>query len=110
MTYRIDLSSTAKAEADAAFLRFAKFTEPERAQNWYQELMTAIASLQNMPRRCSLAPENSFFTQEIRQLIYGKGKSTYRIIFTVLDDQPVKTVRILHIRNATQRPVGEAES
>ena len=32
MTYRIDLSSVAKAEADAAFLSFAQYTTPDRAQ------------------------------------------------------------------------------
>lgn len=108
MTYRIDLSSTAKAEADAAFLSYSKFTEPKRAQEWYQGLLAAVASLQEMPRRCAIARENSFFTQEIRQLIYGKGKSTYRIIFTILDDHPIETVRILHIRNSAQQTIGES--
>ena len=59
MTYRIDISSAAKAEADAAFLR------------------------------------------------YGKGKHTYRILFTILDDQTAPTVRILHIRNTAQKTLGE---
>ncbi len=109
MTYRVELSSTAKTEADRAFLSFSQFTEPERAQEWYQGLIEAIASLREMPRRCAIARENIFFSQEIRQLLYGKEKSKYRIIFTVLDDQPVPTVRILHIRNAAQRTVGEPE-
>ncbi|MEH1822773.1 MAG: hypothetical protein V7L31_27495 [Nostoc sp.] len=51
MTYRIDFSSIAKAEADAAFLSFTQFTTAERAQPWYQGLIKAIASLQEMPRR-----------------------------------------------------------
>jgi hypothetical protein len=71
--------------------------------------MKAISSLQEMPRRCALARENAFFSQEVRQLVYGQGQSTYRILFTVLDDQKVPTVRILHIRNASQRAIGEPE-
>jgi plasmid stabilization system protein ParE len=109
MSYRIDFSSTAKAEADAAFLRFSQFAQPERAQEWYQGLMKAVSSLQQMPNRCGLARENDFFSQEVRQLIYGRGKSTYRVLFTILEDQKVPTVRILHVRNAAQRTVGEAE-
>lgn len=62
-----------------------------------------------MPRRCALARENTFFSQEIRQLLYGKDQHTYRILFTVLDDPATPTVRILPIRNAAQRPVGEPE-
>ncbi|NJR26665.1 MAG: type II toxin-antitoxin system RelE/ParE family toxin [Richelia sp. CSU_2_1] len=109
MTYRIDFSSQAEAEADAAFVNFARFTTPERAQAWYQGLIAAISSLQEMPRRCSLARENAFFTLEIRQLLYGSGKTTYRILFTILDDRPAPTVRILHIRNALQRAIGEPQ-
>ena len=39
MTYRVEISSVAQAEADAAFVRFSQFTEPERAQEWYQGLI-----------------------------------------------------------------------
>jgi plasmid stabilization system protein ParE len=109
MSYRIDFSSVAKAEADAAFLSFSQYTTPERAQDWYQGLIKAISSLQEMPRRCGIAREDALFSQEIRQLLYGRGKSTYRILFTVLDDQLVPTVRILHVRNALQKAIGEME-
>ena len=110
MTHRIDLSSVAKAEADAAFLSFSQYATPERAQDWYQGLFNAIASLKSMPRRCALARENRFFSQDIRQLLYGQGQNTYRILFTVLDEQPEPTVRILHIRNAAQQTLGEPEN
>lgn len=36
MTYRVDVSSTAKAEADAAFLNFSQYASSDRAQEWYQ--------------------------------------------------------------------------
>jgi hypothetical protein len=71
MRYRIEFPSVAQAEADAAFLSFSQFTTPDRTQAWYQGLIKAISSLQEMPRRCALARENAFFSQEIRQLIYG---------------------------------------
>ncbi len=38
-----------------------------------------------MPLRCAFAFENNFFEEEIRQLIYGKGKNAYRILFTVTE-------------------------
>mgnify|MGYP001793034493 CR=1 FL=1 len=60
-----------------------------------------------MPRRCPVARESAFFSQEIRQIVYGQGKHTYRILSTVLEDQPTPTVRILHLRNAAQRAIGE---
>ena len=109
MTHRIDLSSVAKAEADAAFLSFSQYTTPDQAQRWYQGLIKTISTLGKMPRRCPIARENAFFSQEIRQLLYGKGQHTYRILFTVLDEQPTPTVRILHIRNAAQQTLGKSE-
>jgi hypothetical protein len=42
-------------------------------------------------------------------LLYEQGKQTYRILFTVLEDQPVPTVRILHIRHGAQKTIGEPE-
>ncbi len=45
MTYRIDFSSVAKAEADSAFLNFSQYNTPESAQAWYQGLIKAISSL-----------------------------------------------------------------
>ncbi|MEM1280477.1 MAG: type II toxin-antitoxin system RelE/ParE family toxin [Cyanobacteria bacterium P01_H01_bin.152] len=109
MTYRIDLSSVAQAEADAAFLSLTQYTTPERAQAWYQGMMKAISSLKTMPRRCPVARESAFFSQEIRQLLYGQGKHRYRILFAILDDHPTPTVWILHIRNVAQRAIGEPD-
>jgi plasmid stabilization system protein ParE len=108
MKYRVEISSVAEAELDSAFLRFSQSTSSERARQWYSALLKAIASLSQMPKRCSLARENEYFSQEIRQLIYGKGRNSYRILFTVLDDGAVATVRILHVRHASQPTLGEA--
>ena len=66
MMYRIDFSSVAKAEADAAFLSFSQFTAADRSQAWYQGLIRAIVSLQEMPRRCPIARENNFFSEFIQ--------------------------------------------
>lgn len=109
MSYRVDISSIAKAEADAAFMSFSKYSTAEQAQKWYQGLIKAIRSLQTMPHRCVIARENNFFSQEIRQLLYGKGQHTYRILFTVLDEPTQSTVRVLHVRNAAQRTLGEVD-
>ena len=53
-----------------------------------------------MPNRCSLARENEAFSLEIRQLLYGKGRNCYRIVFTVLESE--KRVRILHCLHSSQ--------
>lgn len=108
MKYRIEISSTAEAEADKAFLQLSQITSPEKASQWYAGLLRLIQSLSQMPKRCSLARENDYFSQEMRQIIYGKGRNAYRIIFTIIEEKEVSTVRILHIRHAAQQTIGEA--
>ncbi|WP_375498989.1 type II toxin-antitoxin system RelE/ParE family toxin [uncultured Nostoc sp.] len=107
MKYRIEISSVAEFETDSAFLRLSQVTSPSKASQWYAKLLQAIDSLSQMPKRCPLALENEYFSREIRQLLYGGGRNSYRILFTILEGQEVSTVRILHIRHAAQEILGE---
>lgn len=107
MKYKIEISSLAQDDADQAFLWMLQMFSPEKARNWYQGLLKAIFSLSIMPKRCVLARENEHFSQEIRQLLYGKGKNSYRILFTILENPELPIVRILHIRHASQLTLGE---
>ncbi len=107
MNYRIEISSIAEAEADKAFLQLSQISSPIKASQWYSGLLEAIASLSQMPKRCPLARENDHFSQELRQLLYGRGRNSYRVIFIILEEQDISTVRILHIRHAYQQTIGE---
>ena len=109
MNYQVEISSVAEAEVDNAFLRLSQVMSPQKARHWYQELLKTIESLSEMPKRCSLARENKYFSQEIRQLLYGRGRNTYRVLFTVLEEGEVPTVRILHFRYGTQQVLGESQ-
>ncbi|MCL1470181.1 hypothetical protein LAY57_05755 [Argonema antarcticum A004/B2] len=68
MKYHVEISSVAEVEADSAFLRMSQVTSLEQASQWYAGLLKAIASLSQMPKRCSLARENDYFSKEIRTL------------------------------------------
>lgn len=39
--------------------------------------MNEIATLQEKPQRCALAVEHEIFSEEVRQLLYGKAKNVY---------------------------------
>jgi plasmid stabilization system protein ParE len=106
MTYRVEISSVAEAEADAAFLRLAQVMSLSQGGEWQSGLLRAIASLSTMPKRCPLAKENEYFSQEIRQLLYGQRRNSYRILFTVLEE--VSTGRVLHVRHSSQPVIGAA--
>lgn len=109
MKYRIEISSVAEAEADGAFLQLSQVTSPAKASQWYSGLLQAIESLSQMPKRCPFARENEYFSQEIRQLLYVRGRNAYRVLFTILEGQETSTIRILHIRHASQPTIGEEQ-
>jgi plasmid stabilization system protein ParE len=105
--YCIEISSVAEAEADKVFLHLSQVTSSTKASQWYAELLQVVESLAQMPKRCSLARENEYFSQEIRQLLFGRGRNSYRVLFTILEEQEVSTIRILHIRHSSQQTLGE---
>ncbi|GAA6616200.1 type II toxin-antitoxin system RelE/ParE family toxin [Scytonema sp. NUACC26] len=107
MRYRVEISSVAEAEADAAFLSMSQVTSLKYANRWYAGLLKAIECLSEMPKRYSLARENKYFSKEIRQLLYGKGRNSYRVLFTIVEGEEVSTVRILHIRHSAKQTIGE---
>ena len=61
-------------------------------------MLNLIASLQEKPRRCSLATESEVFSEEVRQLLYGKLRNRYRVLFTIRED----VVCILLVRHTSQ--------
>ena len=69
--------------------------------DWIESLENTLRSLETMPERCPLAPENGrwFEDLELRQLLFTEFPSTYRIIFTVIEGK----VRILQVRHGARR-------
>lgn len=73
---------------------------PEMVAEWITALRADINTLQLMPERCPYAPENGLWGDEqLRQLLFQKYPSQYRIIFTIHKN----TVRILNIRHSARR-------
>lgn len=63
--------------------------------------MNAIATLQDKPERCALAVEHDIFSEPVRQLLYGKSKNIYRVLFTIRDTK----VFVLYVRHSSQAPL-----
>ena len=97
MKYRVLIQPTAKAELREAYRWYCN-ESPLAASRWLDKLLETIASLRTHPERCTLAPENDAFEETIRQLLYGKKRGTYRILFTIKEG----VVEVLHIRHAAR--------
>ncbi|MBD0387101.1 MAG: type II toxin-antitoxin system RelE/ParE family toxin [Nostoc sp. C3-bin3] len=97
MAFQVRTAKTADAQIEAAYLWLREYN-PAYADQWFRGLMDTIASLQEKPRRCALALEHEVFSEEVRQLFYGKSKNIYRILFTIRED----TVYVLYVRHSSQ--------
>lgn len=99
MAFRVEISLQAKQDADAILDWLIEQYAGEAGLRWYQRLEAAIQSLANMPERCPLAPENAAVPFEMRQLLYGRGRHRYRILFTIDGNRVI----ILRIRRPGQQ-------
>jgi plasmid stabilization system protein ParE len=97
MKYRVLIQPTAKAELRKAH-RWYYDESPAAASRWLDKLLETIDTLRAHPERCPLAPENDAFEETIRQLLCGKKRGIYRILFTVKEG----VVEVLHIRHAAR--------
>ncbi len=104
LEYDVRISEPAEADIDTTF-QYLFVRDVGLAEKWRDHLFQAIDSLKNLPRRCSIAPENTRFVEEIRQLWFGSRRSAYRILFCVFDStaQDLPVVWILRVRHHSQR-------
>lgn len=98
MKYFVRYSSTAEAEVQEAYSWIHR-QSPFYAAKWLAGLLQAIASLESGPDSYPLAPEADTFLKPIRQLLYGKRRGIYRVLFEIEGD----VVKVLHIRHGARR-------
>jgi len=104
MKFRVVIQPPAKLDIDAAFVYLAQ-RAPDAAERWLNGLEDAIQSLGTFPRRCGIAPEGREFPEEIRQLIYGRRRRRYRVLFVIRK----RVVHVLHVRHGARRPMSGDE-
>jgi plasmid stabilization system protein ParE len=108
MTFQVEITPIVEAQIEQAY-RWYRERNPEFAVGgasppencWFRGLMNTIATLQEKPQRCTLAAEHEIFPEEVRQLLYGKTKNVYRVLFTIRDT----TVYALYVRHSAQAPL-----
>jgi plasmid stabilization system protein ParE len=101
MSYRVVVTARARADALEAFIWLAE-RSPEAAERWYLALQGAIERLSTMPERHPVAEEESgLLGVALRQMLYGKRRGVYRLLFSIQDD----VVTLHFIRHASRGPI-----
>src|SRR3954452_15976239 len=101
MVFRIEIDPAAAADIEEIHDWFVD-RSPEWAERWRRGLFKAIQTLKKLPRRCPRVPERESYGGEVRQLLYGKRSSVYRVVFSIEGD----LVRILAVIHGARGPAG----
>jgi plasmid stabilization system protein ParE len=104
MAFRVEASAEAERDAEEILEWLLSQHAGDTGARWFLAMEQAIESLATFPERCPLAPENTRFPFEVRQLLYGRKPHVYRILFTIKGD----TVHILHIRHGRRKPLARS--
>jgi plasmid stabilization system protein ParE len=104
LAFHVDITEPALSDAEdyVYYIRDVR-KEPEAAERWFRGLVQAIYSLEDLPERCPLIPEQDEFSFEIRHLIYF----SHRIIFGVEPDK--KRVVIYRVYHGSRQRLAESD-
>lgn len=94
MKYRVSFTRSARLQISAIHEYFRE-EAPAFADRWLAGLYEAAGTLDELPHRCVIAPENELFTHEVRHLLY----SAYRIVYMIRG----RSVYILAVRHSSQQ-------
>lgn len=82
--FTVRVHPTALQGIEDAVAYVSEHHSTEKAAEWASKIFDTIDSLDSMPDRCPLAPENGKWgDEELRQLLFQEYPSTYRILFHV---------------------------
>ena len=110
MDFSVEIEPQAFDDIDELASAIRRGSSFEIAQQWFNGMMAAIASLSEMPERCALAPEAEELGDAIRLLLHGRKNRSYKIYFKVQrESQTNGKVLVFHVRHWARRPLTEDE-
>ncbi len=102
MAFRVDLTERAERDLERLY-QTINAEESRQARAWFNGLETLILSLDEHPARGAVTPDDN----SLRQLLYGRNRNVYRIIYAV--DEGASTVTVLHIRHSARDAMPSAD-
>jgi plasmid stabilization system protein ParE len=95
MAYRVDLTERAARDLRRIYARIDA-EGFDQARDWFNGLEDAVFSLGEYPSRGASIPED----RDLRQVLYGRKRHRYRIIYPV--DESHRVVTVIHIRHGAR--------
>jgi toxin ParE1/3/4 len=88
--FKVDITEVAEADV-AEIWEYIAQHKPDAATAFILHLEEQISTLESLPERCPLVPENELLGSAYRHLLYGN----YRTIFKIVGSRVI-ILRVLH--------------
>lgn len=98
MSYRVSLTDKAEADVEAVLKWFHDNQAIDAGGRWFAQFMSKLDSLESNPQRCSLASESDELGIELREILLGRRRYRYRLLFIITG----KTVSILRVWHSSR--------
>lgn len=105
MQYRVMLTDKAEADVESVLKWFSDQRATDAGGRWFAQLMTRLDTLEQHPQRCSMAAESEELGEEIRELLVGRRRYKYRLLFRIT----VKMVQILRVWHSSRDAITREE-
>lgn len=94
--FRIEIMPLATEDIISAGI-WIEERNPPAAARWLTKTEAEIHGLRRFPARCPLAPEAADVGQDIYQLVVGKRRGRYRVLYRIKENEKlVQVLRVVH--------------
>jgi len=98
VAHTVDIQPRATADIRRNVGWMVRHVSAASAANWHDSIHATIQTLANNPERCPQADEAADLGFDLRELLSGRRRHVFRILFTIDGN----TVNILYVRHAAQ--------
>jgi len=77
MAFRVEISPRAFADLDEIAAYIKRQGSFDQAEEWFNGIIAAIQTLEDLPNRCPLADESVDLEQQVHFLLYGRRNRRY---------------------------------
>ena len=98
MSFWLNVTKQARDDITRNAAWWAETHSLDAALKWYDSVYEQLNKLLPFPGSHGLSAENDLFPYELREMLVGGKKRTYRAIFTIAGPE----VRVLTVRRAAQ--------
>ena len=100
MAFRVEISPQAFTDLDDIADYITRHGSFDRAEEWFNGIISAIRTLEDLPSRCPVADESEDLEQEAHVLLDGRRNRKYRVYYSIQQRTPSKgTVSVFHVRH-----------